>query len=346
MVTPFSSMPWKSRPDCRAAFSLVELLAVIAIIGALIAVLLPAVEAARESARKVRCVNNLKHLSLAVAKFESTHKAYPAGGLTAKGLGNIRFGTFDPRGGKMFSWVVQVLPQIEEETLYRQFDLRRNVLDQPREPQATPLATMVCPSDDAQGRFFVDPILTTGKQFAKGNYAAYVSPYHIDHCDWWPSGLAGNRVYRPKNIRDGLSKTLLLSEVRTMAAEGDQRGAWALPWAGASLLAFDFHSYGSGLATFRPVMASIGHTQLPNTLGPNADVLYGCPDAATARLEDMPCAEYKVATYLSAAPRSRHFSGVNVAFCDGHVAFIADEVDELTMAYLISSDDGQTVDLP
>jgi prepilin-type processing-associated H-X9-DG protein len=220
---------------------------------------------------------------------------------------------------------------------------------------------LYCPSDDAEGHSFSDPALTNGKRFSKGNYAAFCSPVHLAWTDWWPGGLSGRHFYSPKNITDGITKTLLLSEVRTRENEQDQRGAWALPWAGASLLAFDMHStwpidnwndwmsiVKSNSVPYQPWSASFGETQLPNNLGPNVDILYANPDPIGAQLDGMPCALFNMPysnTYLSAAPRSRHMGGVNVAFLDGRISFLSDDIDELTMAYLISSNDGQSVDL-
>jgi prepilin-type processing-associated H-X9-DG protein len=78
------------------------------------------------------------------------------------------------------------------------------------------------------------------------------------------------------------------------------------------------------------------------------DMLYICPDPSGAQLDGMPCGVFESGSswgFLSAAPRSRHPGGVNVVFLDGHVGFLPDKVDERTMGYLISSNDGQTIDI-
>ena len=188
-----------------------------------------------------------------------------------------------------------VLPYMGEQSLYQQFDLTQSVLNQVGDPQSMPLGTLYCPSDESQNRFYADSALVESKRFAKGNYAAFVSPYHATYADWWPSGLSGVHRYAPKNVLDGISNTLLLSEVRTRDNELDQRGAWALPWTGSTLLAFDMHDAKDFVETeaefeqeclysseflFHPSSLSIGHTQLPNTLGPVLDMLYRCPDPA------------------------------------------------------------------
>jgi prepilin-type N-terminal cleavage/methylation domain-containing protein/prepilin-type processing-associated H-X9-DG protein len=350
-----------AKPTPRG-FSLVELLVVIAVIGILISLLLPAVQNAREAARRMQCRNNLKQIALAVSNYEGAQKRYPPAGLTGDPVtSDINVGPFYPRGGQMISWVVLVLPYMEEQVIYQQFDLTQSILNQVGDPQAVPIKSLICPSDETEGRFYSDATLTNGKRFAKGNYAAFISPVHIAWTDWWPGGLSGRHRYDVNDIVDGLSNTLLLSEVRTRANEQDQRGAWALPWAGSSVLAFDMHStwplysYSDWLSilksnqiAYHPWSASFGETQPPNNLGPNVDMLYMCPDPVGEQLDGMPCAPYGMPydnTYLSAAPRSRHAGGVNVAFLDGHVGFLTDTIDEVVMAYLISSNDGQQLDL-
>ena len=104
----------------------------IAIIAILISLLLPAVQAAREAARRAQCMNNQKQVALAITSYESAHGRLPPGGLVdANDDPNLAFGTFDPKSGKMISWAVLILPQMEEQNLYDMFDLKRSILDQP-----------------------------------------------------------------------------------------------------------------------------------------------------------------------------------------------------------------------
>lgn len=328
----------------RRGFTLVELLVVIAIIGILISLLLPAVQAAREAARRIQCSNNFKQLGLAVQTYASAQQAFPAAGIVAKDPND----RFDPRSGAQFSWVVLVLPQMEQSTLHDQFDFSKSVFDQAAEPQAMHVPTLACPSDSAADRKFVDATLTSGKQFAKGNYAAYVSPFHTS-LQWdYPGALTGVEERAFHDFRDGTSNTLMLAEVLTRDNEQDQRGAWALPWTGSSLLAFDMHHAGDPPAPYKGSPSSLGATQPPNSQGANVDMLYACPDLAGAQLEQMPCGEWADTggfAYLSAAPRSRHPGGVSVVYVDGHVGFLPDSIDEFTMAYLISIYDNQVLNL-
>ena len=355
-------------------FSLVELLVVIAIVGVLISLLLPAVQAARESARRIQCKNNLKQLAIATASFETNRGVLPNSAITEPQhltYDKKPYVAFDPKSGKQFSWAVLLLPMLEQQSLYDQFDFSKTVFEQDKNPQEQFVPSFQCPSDDASGLFFIGSNLTVKKpfdkpikkkfakavkkSFAKGNYAAYVSPYHVDMQLVYPGALiaTGQPLGR---IRDGTSNTIIFSEVRTLDFSQDERGAWALPWAGASILSFDMHPKCSGSyyiclkkGPYQADPRSLGLTQLPNSSGRVVDTLHFCPPGKEQErqslFEEMPCGEWKgvigVAGYYSASPRSLHPGGVNVAYVDGHVDFLVDEVDELSMAYRISINDGQ-----
>jgi prepilin-type processing-associated H-X9-DG protein len=217
----------------------------------------------------------------------------------------------------------------------------------------------MCPTDAASGRFFQYHDLGRQIDVAKGNYAAYASPFHLDLQALFPGALVadGQTVGQ---VVDGTSATLLLSEVRTLDHEADQRGAWALPLPGSSLLAFDMHpigwkdghSDGGQVAidvrmrmTFVPNPHGRGHAQPPNNQGPNKDTLERCDEVdELAQTVAMPCNPRKnppgINGYMSAAPRSLHGGGVNAAFLDGHVVFLADDVDDMAMAQMVSANDG------
>jgi prepilin-type N-terminal cleavage/methylation domain-containing protein/prepilin-type processing-associated H-X9-DG protein len=330
----------------RRAFSLVELLVVIAIIGVLVSLLLPAVQAARESARRMQCVNNLRQIALATQNFESANKHLPASGdveLQLRTYAGVTFDSFRQTLGRQFSWVVFLLPYLEQQQLFDQFDLDKTVFEQSSDPQASVLEQLLCPSDTARNRYFVDEVVSLGRRFAKGNYAAFCTPYHTDLQLAFPGALIA-RGQSLEKVVDGLSGTVAFGEVRTRDHEQDERGAWALPWTAASLLAFDMHHDPSVPfdSDFVAYAYYANQTQMPNTIGPNSDMLQICPDLVEAQLEGMPCLNANTHFYLSAPARSLHPGGVNTAYLDGHIEFVSDEVDEYSFAYRVSINDGQT----
>ena len=145
-------------------FTLVELLVVIAIIGILVALLLPAVQQAREAARKLQCQNNMKQLGLAILNYESANNALPAGGWVdpCEGATCLRHGSYNPNSGKMLSWAVAVLPFIEENAVFDQFNfaaddvfsMQFDGLDVFAEPQARALSAFTCPSEPNKDQWF------------------------------------------------------------------------------------------------------------------------------------------------------------------------------------------------
>jgi prepilin-type N-terminal cleavage/methylation domain-containing protein/prepilin-type processing-associated H-X9-DG protein len=349
----------------RTGFSLVELLVVVGIVGMLAALLLPAVQAAREASRRTSCSNQLKQIALAVQNFESADGRLPRSGLSQiRTDASTGARVVNPWGGFQLSWVVLVLPQLDEAALADRFDTTRAVVLQEPEALGSLPAVMACPSDGADFEPYQMPgILASSPPMAlaKGNYAAYVSPFHVDLQLLFPAALVADPQPLAA-ITDGTSHTLLASEVRTLPTPEDERGAWVLPWAGASVLAYDVHPVGwqashDGTAAgddfvvhqavYAPNPDGVNEGQPPNSVGPNADTLKGCRPSSSQRnlseAERMPCTQGRPAGlngYMSAAPRSLHPGGVNAAWVDGHVGWLADDVDREAMAYAVSVNDG------
>jgi type II secretory pathway pseudopilin PulG len=344
---------------------LVELLVVIAIIGILVALLLPAIQAAREAARRVSCQNNVKNLALAVLTYESSKKALPPVCLTPpthstnpdlwKKGEDIEA---DP------SWIVRVLPQLEDQALADRFDLKKLLVAIPGNPipgqdlaakgnpQATQPTVLLCPSDSALGRFYLNDgdSLVPGIQFGKGNYGAYVSAEHTRNMRIFPAALT-NEPMKLSRITDGTSHTLMVSEVRTRDQENDPRGVWAAAWTGGSILSYDMHStahqdvndVSKPRSPYSPFVYGGTNPGLPpNTTvsWQNTDWIRRCPFAEAAGLEGMPCTN-QTNVRQGASPRSLHTGGVNASHVDGSVIFISDDIEQHLMARMVCSYDGE-----
>ncbi len=124
----------------RWAFTLVELLVVIAVIGILVALLLPAVQKVRETASRLQCANNLKQLALAVHSYHHLHRLFPANNSPPPALTS---------SGPHWSWLARILPYLEQDSLYRAANIPSNSLDQSRAAIAESIKVFFCPSDDA-----------------------------------------------------------------------------------------------------------------------------------------------------------------------------------------------------
>ena len=179
----------------RRAFTLIELLIVVGIIAVLIALLLPAIQAAREQARRAQCVNNLLQLGLAMGNYASTHSVLPPGVVNDKGpIANLP-------NGYHHGWAVQILPFIGQNNIYRRFNFEESVYAASNmTAREVHISTFLCPSSPANG-----PISYAGchhdveAQIAVDNHGVLYLNSHIGFDD----------------ITDGPAQTILLGELRS-----------------------------------------------------------------------------------------------------------------------------------
>jgi prepilin-type N-terminal cleavage/methylation domain-containing protein/prepilin-type processing-associated H-X9-DG protein len=313
-----------------AGFTLVELLVVITIIGILIALLLPAVQAAREAARKMQCANNLKQLGLALHSYHSANNTLPAG------VALFNFGTADAtgHGWNRQAWGVTIYPFIEQLALYNLYKpnlpgssganwYRNANSNGVGAPASQPIGMLLCPSDGMGGKTKT----FSGGIFCTSNYMAFLGdrPYQSvlpRTCSAFVSPAAKKAAFgigvcrRFADFRDGTSNTLMLGEYLTGLPSPaiDQRGWFWQDEAGCSHI----------------MTMNTPNSPVPDRLWPGW--------AAHEPSMNLPAApDYNEV----AAARSRHSGGVNVVLADGSTQFISDNI-ALTVWQALGSIDGLT----
>jgi prepilin-type N-terminal cleavage/methylation domain-containing protein/prepilin-type processing-associated H-X9-DG protein len=324
----------------RQAFTLVELLVVIAVIGILVALLLPAVQAAREAARRMSCKNNLKQIGLSLHNFESTYKFFPSAGQAKRGgtgpsAGqNVFFterGDLESFGDASHSFQIYILPYIEQQALMDKYNLSfRYDVDPAVAPQAlnnravakTVVATYLCPSTPG-----------SNQADAEGyGYTAYSAPVTVrprlsgnPNQPRFKCVLNGDSSRTAAEVTDGLSNTIAVAEDagRTDVALG-------------GFMVIKVETMDDGTVANRRSWSWADPDNAFNVdmlVNNNPKPMGGPPSCLWSVVNCGPNEE----TF------SFHPGGANVAMCDGSVRFISATVDAPTFSALVSKAGGEVV---
>lgn len=298
-----------------AAFTLVELLVVITIIGILISLLLPAVQAAREAARRMQCTNNLKQWGLAMHLYDNNYGVFPFGTLTGGSYGGDDANQGGPGKNRRMSFVIPLWPYIEQKTAYDRYDFNHNwfgsenmILCQ----QQVPL--YYCPSDPG-AKIWNPPASLGASTFCRGNYVVNFGNGSFLQTETTFQGapFGMNRQITHAQVKDGASNTMFMSEVlRPLnGADWDFRGS-----------IFDDNRSAAQFMTLYTPNSGVDSTVCFDLKLP-APCLYGPTQYQQAR--------------------SYHPGGVNVTFGDGAVHFTSDSISLDLWQALGSSNGGEPI---
>lgn len=334
----------------RRGFTLVELLVVIAIIGILIALLLPAVQAAREAGRAAQCKNNLKQMGLATLQHVEKQRHFPTSGWGWRWAGEPDRGFTNKQPG---GWAYNILPFLEQPALH---DLGTGLTDTDKQQAIvarlqTPLAVFSCPSRRPARRYpythatgYVNVVPTPLPEVARSDYAICSGHRNDACCNAGPASLADGdaateeewkdpgkyacvtdatgvsycrSMIQPAHVRDGLSNTYLIGERYVNpdryfdgTSDSNDQG-WDVG------MDWDANRWTYFDPTTPEPAASKQYQPRPDTPG------YDSSPGAFG---------------------SAHFFGFQMVFCDGSVHVIPYTIDRLTHSRLGARADGETID--
>lgn len=316
----------------RDGLTLIELLVVIGIIGVLAAMLLPAVQSSRSSARKLQCTNNLRQVGLAILNYEAIHKIIPSlwNGTRYK----------EPRGVVdefyFHSWQTPLLPALEEASLYDRIDISLSPTHPDNQPNLnTSISVLVCPStpdleskvtdiyvwpdSDDRNEFAtelagtaartdyevilgVETVVTPKRDGAHDQRGVQFGAWGEPEYDDEANQVLGYRIAKMSHLIDGVSKTMLITE-RAGRPNEYNNGTLVETWSFGEG-SMDNHQAAWGISTHT------GWIQKRESFGVNQSNVHG--------------------------PYSFHSSGANVVMADGSVRYLSEELNEVTLNALIT----------
>lgn len=320
----------------RSAFTLVELLVVIAIIGILVALLLPAVQAAREAARRMSCSNNMRQIGLALHNYHNTHLKFPPGGLYPR---NATASSFSPQA--------RLLSYLEQENLQDLIDWNLPYGAQVAVSR-TRIASYLCPSDVGD------------KERITSTFEYYPLSYGINFGTWFvydPTGrYGGDGIAYPnsslgfRDVRDGTSTTIAFAEVKAWTPYLRDSGApnalgTPIPADPAAVVAFG-GNFKKDTGHTEWVDARAHQSGVTGTFTPNTEVLYSS-GGQNYDVDFNSSREGKTTnqlTFAAVTSRSYHPAGVMVLHVDGSARYVSETIELATWRSLTTREGNEVIE--